>query len=248
MAGFTLRLHADAPWGTGLGSSSTHIVAVLGVFSHWLRLGLTDYELAEMAFQLERVDIGQAGGRQDQYSATFGGFNFIEFGENGTMVSPLLVENAVLHELHYRLLLCSLGRTRRSSEILEDQINLYVTNNSNTVEALHNQKRIAYEMKTALLTGNVNDMGSLLHVGWLEKRRVSSLVSNSLIDDVYEDARGHDALGGKVLGAGGGGHMLFLCSEEGKVQLHQRLVSRGLECVGFAFDPNGLTVWESSSG
>lgn len=246
--GFDLTLHSDAPWGSGLGSSSTHIVAVLGAFAHRLQLRLTNYELAEMAYDLERKDIGQAGGRQDQYAATFGGINFIEYGGNGTVVSPLRVSPDILLELHYRLLLCFLGRTRISAKILEDQINRYRTRESESVDALHRTKELAYEMKRALLKGEIDRMGEILHEGWEQKRHFSDLISDSHIDEIYEDALQHGAVGGKLLGAGGGGHMLFLCSPEGKYRLAKHLTARAITCVGFAFEPNGMTVWEVADG
>lgn len=246
--GFDLRLHADATWGTGLGSSSTHIVAVMGAFAHWGGMSMSAYEIAEMAYTLERIDIGQAGGHQDQYSAVFGGFNFIEFDKSGATVHPLRVHPDVICELHYRLLLCSLGRTRRSAQILEDQVARYKQGEADSVSALHRTKELAYEMKRALLRGRIGLMGELLHEAWEQKRRFSALISNPYIDEIYEDARKHGAIGGKVLGAGGGGHMLFLCPEEGKRELADHLSSRGLDCVAFAFDPNGLTVWEYSNG
>ena len=242
--GFNLHFHSDAPWGSGLGSSSTHIVAVLGAFSYWLRLGLAEYELAEMAYHLERIDIGMQGGRQDQYSATFGGFNFIEFGPGGVVVNPLSIKPDILHELHYRLLLCFFGRTRASPQILADQINRYKSGEEDSIASLHKTKELAYEMKRALLKGEIDLMGELLHEGWEQKRRFSNLISNSYIDGLYEEARHQGAIGGKVLGAGGGGHMLFLCSPEGKRRLANYLRSENVEVVSFTFEPNGLTVWE----
>jgi D-glycero-alpha-D-manno-heptose-7-phosphate kinase len=247
-SGFNLRLHSDAPWGSGLGSSSTHVAAVLGVFSQWLRLGLPSYELAEMAYEIERVDLGQAGGRQDQYSATFGGFNFMEFSDKGAVINPLRIKAEVMHELHYRLLLCFLGRTRRSSEILKDQVSRYSSGESESVEALHRTKELAYEMKRTLLRGQIDAMGELLNEGWKLKKRFTSLITNPAIDEIYADARKHGAIGGKLLGAGGGGHMLFLCPSGGSPPLATRLSCLGIQVVPFSFEQSGLTTWEVTNG
>ena len=246
--GFDLSLHSDAPWGSGLGSSSTHIVAVLGAFALQLGLKLTNNDLAEMAYDLERKDIGQAGGRQDQYAAAFGGINFIEFGVDESVVSRVDAGADVQLELHYRLLLCFLGRTRNSANILEDQISRYTARDSSSVSALHRTKELAYEMKNALLGGEIDQMGEIMHEGWEQKRQFSELISDSHIDEVYEGALRHGAIGGKVLGAGGGGHMLLLCAPDGKFRLTKHLTERGITCVGFAFEPNGLTAWEVAGG
>lgn len=241
--GFDLTIHSDAVWGSGLGSSSTHLVAVLGVFARWLRIPLSLYEVAELSYEVERQDLQQEGGRQDQYSAAFGGFNFMEFQRDGVVVHPLRIKEDVLDELQYRSLLCFVGRTRRSSEILHDQIARYRSGNEQSVEALHQTKALAFEMRTALLRGQIDYVGELLHEGWLLKRQFSSLISNSEIDDIYEEARQHGAVGGKLLGAGGGGHMLFLCSEDERPRLAIRLAKRGVNPVPFSFEPRGLTSW-----
>lgn len=241
--GFTLKLHSDAAWGTGLGSSSTHIVAVIGAFARLLAKSYTDYEIAELAYQLERIEIGLAGGRQDQYSAVFGGINFIEFGPMGVVVNPLRVKADVLNELHYRAVLCSVGRSRNSSRIIDDQVQRYKSGDGSSLEALHRTRELAYAMKDALLTGQIDTMAELLHEGWLQKRRFSDLVSTPEIEELYEFSRRHGAIGGKVIGAGGGGHMLFICSES-KVDLTKQLAARGIQSVGFTFEASGLTSWE----
>ena len=246
--GFNLSLHADASWGTGLGSSSTHIVAVLGAFARWMRLGISEYELAEVAFGVERKDMGQKGGRQDQYSAAFGGFNFMEFSASGTLVNPLRVKPEMLNELHFRMVLCSVGRTRRSPQIIEDQIKRYAEKTPDAVAAMRRTRDLAYEMKRALLTGSIDCMAEILDEGWQQKRRFSSLVSDADIDETVDDARRHGALAGKILGTGGGGHLLFLCAKEGKARLIKHLTERGLPPVSFAFEPAGLTTWEVPNG
>jgi len=246
--GFNLWMHSDAPWGSGLGSSSTHIVTVLGVFSYWMHLGLGSYEIAELAYQRERSDLQQRGGRQDQYAATFGGFNFMEFSDRGTVMNPLRINADVLNELHYRSLLCFVGRTRRSSEILEDQVTRYKTGNSSSVSALHQTKDLTHEMKRALLRGQIDHMGMLLDEAWDLKKNYSDLISTPRIDEIYEHAIKHGALGGKLLGAGGGGHMFFLCPKKGKHEVAHQLTKLGVDTVPFSFEAQGLTTWESMNG
>ena len=243
--GFDLVLHTEAPWGSGLGSSSTHVVAVIGAFAHWLRLPLSLYDIAELSYEVERIDLAQEGGRQDQYSAAFGGFNFTEFTGQGVVVHPLRISNEIVNELHYRSLLCSLGRTRNSAAILRDQVARYRSGEPDQVQALLGTKALAYEMKNALLKGRLDAMGQLLHEGWLLKRRFSPLVSTPEIDEMYEGALAHGAAGGKLLGAGGGGHMLFLCPDGAKQHLAAYLADRGLSAVPFSFEDCGLTQWSA---
>lgn len=243
-AGFTLSMHSDAPWGSGLGSSSTHVVSLLGAFLRRAGKTMSAYEVAELAIDIERVRMGLVGGKQDQYSASFGGVNFIEFGSEKSVVNPLRVNSETLNELHYRLLLCSLGRTRLSSKIIEDQSRRFLANEPDTVNALHRTKELAFEMRDALLLGDVDIIGKLLDEAWEAKRKFSSLVSSTEIDDLYSDAKKNGAIGGKVLGAGGGGYMLFLSTSEGRMSLARRLNELGFNNTSFAFQDTGLTVWE----
>ncbi|MEW5760057.1 MAG: GHMP kinase, partial [Candidatus Thermoplasmatota archaeon] len=147
----SLFLHTDAPPGSGLGSSSTMVVALIGVFKHWLRKPLTDYEIAELAYKIERKDLKILGGMQDQYSASFGGFNFIEFTGKNVIVNPLRIGNDIINELGYHLLLCYTGRTRLSANILSDQIKGYVERNEKVINALDELKALTIDMKNALL-------------------------------------------------------------------------------------------------
>jgi D-glycero-alpha-D-manno-heptose-7-phosphate kinase len=244
--GFDLVLHSDAPWGSGLGSSSTHVVAVVGAFAHWLQLPLSSYDIAELSYEVERKDMGQEGGRQDQYSAAFGGFNFTEFTSSGVLVHPLRIKDDFVNELHYRSLLCSVGRTRNSAAILRDQVDRYRSGEATSVTSLHETKALAYDMKNALLRGQLEDMAALLHQGWSLKKQVSPLVSNPEIDDVYEGALANGAVGGRLLGAGGGGHMLFMCPDGAKHHLASYLQKRGVPIVPFSFEKRGLTQWSTT--
>lgn len=244
--GFKLDMHTDVPWGSGLGSSSTHVVCVVSAFDCWLRLGLSTHRLAEIAYQIERVDLGQLGGRQDQYAAAFGGFNFIEFDSRGAEVISLRIPRRTLNELHYRLVLCNLGSVRLSAEILTDQIHRYTSGLSDSVSALSKSKHIAFDMRNALLKGDIDLMGELLDEGWSQKKMFSDKISNPKIDEIYDDLLQHGAIGGKLLGAGGGGHLMFICDRKRKMDLVHRMQALDLELVKFAFEHKGATAWSVS--
>ncbi|TMC60781.1 MAG: GHMP kinase [Chloroflexi bacterium] len=242
-AGMELFLHSDAPPGSGLGSSSTLIVALLGVFRHWLKLTMTEYELASLAYQIERVDIGIAGGKQDQYAAAFGGFNFIEFHADSVIVNPLRVEPATLFELQYRLLLCYTGQTRLSAMILSEQTAGYIQRRAEVVAALDGMKALAIQLKNALLLNKLSRFGDLLHEAWLLKRQLATNISDAHIDRLYEIARDAGAIGGKLLGAGGGGYLLLFCPFERKHIIAAELEEAGAQPVDFAFEEHGLQTW-----
>lgn len=242
-SGFDLFLHSDAPPGSGLGSSSTVVVALIGLLRHWLRRPLTDYEIAELAYTIERVDLGISGGRQDQYAATFGGFNFIEFHGNTVIVNPLRIPAETINELEYRLLLCYTGVTRLSANILSTQIQGYVTQQADVVAALDNIKAIAVAMKNTLLLGQLDDFGSLLNEGWQNKKQLASPISNAYIEELYETARKQGALGAKISGAGGGGFLLVYCPFDRKHRIAEALEAAGGTIVPFGFAPHGLQTW-----
>lgn len=246
--GIRLFLHSDAPPGSGVGSSSTLTVALVGLINHWKKLALDSYEIAEMAYHIEREELGLSGGRQDQYSATFGGFNFIEFFDKVTIVNPLRISGDVLDELQYRLMLCFTGITRPSAGIINDQVANYVQNNEGVVQALDRSKQLAVAMKNSLLLGNLNEFGSLLHESWIEKQKFSPLITDPHINQLYETARKHGALGGKLMGAGGGGYLLFLCEFDKWHIVAQELVRIGAQIASFAFEIHGLRTWEVSNG
>lgn len=242
--GLDLFLHSDAPPGSGLGSSSTLVVALIGLFHRWLHLPLTHYEIADLAYQIERVDLGFKGGKQDQYAATFGGFNFIEFSRDATVVNPLRVSADVLNELHYSLLLCYTGKTRRSDRIIDTQVKGYVERSEDVLRAMNELKQIALDLKNALLQGRLDDLGALLHEAWINKKRMAPPISNPHIDELYETARAHGALGGKISGAGGGGYMFFYCPFDKKHVIAEKLEALGAQAVDFNFDQHGLQTWE----
>ncbi|MBA7479583.1 D-glycero-alpha-D-manno-heptose 7-phosphate kinase [subsurface metagenome] len=246
--GFNLFLHSDAPPGSGLGTSSTLTVALVGLFRHWLKLPLTNYDIAEYAYRIERLELGILGGKQDQYASTFGGFNFIEFDRNVVIVNPLRIRPDIVNELQYRLMLCNTGRRRLSAGIIKDQVNGYMHQDKELIHALDTTKKLAIEMKKALLLGRLNAFGGLLHEAWIEKRKFSAKVSEAYIDDLYEVARNNGAIGGKLLGAGGGGHLLFFCEFNKWHKVADKLEKMGGKVIKFCFEFDGFQTWEAAEG
>ena len=242
--GFDLFLHSDAPPGSGLGSSSTMTVTIVGLMRQWLQKPWTNYDIAQLSYKIEREVLGIKGGKQDQYAATFGGFNFIEFHKDHTVVNPLRISPIILNELEYHLLLCYTGKTRLSARIIETQVQGYVEKQATSVTALDELKQITFDMKNALLQGRLNDFGILLHDAWENKKRLAKQITNEGIDLLYEIARKHGALGGKILGAGGGGYLLVYCPFDQKHIIAARLEGAGGQVVKFGFEQNGLQTWE----
>lgn len=241
--GFSLFLHSDAPPGSGLGSSSTMVVALLGLFRQWLNLPWNNYDLANLAYEIERVDLGIRGGKQDQFAAVFGGFNFIEFYHDGTIVNSLKISPIILNELEYHLLLCYTGKTRLSANIIATQVDGYLKKKASSLNALDQLKEITIEMKNALLQGRLNQFGELLHHAWVEKKQLAGAISNEKIDNLYHLARNKGVLGGKILGAGGGGYLLLYCPYNKKHVIANELEKVGAQITPFSFDNQGLTTW-----
>lgn len=243
--GFDVFLHSDAPPGSGLGSSSALMVGLVGLVKEFKNLPLTEYEVAHLAYVIERRDLGIQGGLQDQYAASFGGFNFMEFCKDKVIVNPLRISQQIVNELEHNLLLCFTGTTRRSNHIIADQTRRYEENEEDTVRALRQQKQLALDMKNALLEHRLSDFGGLLHSAWESKKSLSPRISNSSIDELYEEARKQGALGGKITGAGGGGYMLFYCPFEKKYKVAEVLRKMGAVPTPFAFDNHGLQTWRA---
>jgi D-glycero-alpha-D-manno-heptose-7-phosphate kinase len=239
--GFDMFLHCDAPPGSGLGGSSTVIVSLIGAVSEWLSQPLSQYDLARLAYVLEREELGFAGGKQDQYSAVFGGFNYMEFRGKDVIVTPLRINGEVLNELHYHMLLCYTGRTRESANIIQNQQRDYRSGQNK--EALDATKRLAGETKDALMKGEIRKIGELLHESWEQKKRLTTHITNEHIDRIYKAARANGAIGGKISGAGGGGFMFFICEYDRKHLVAEELHSLGVEVVNFNFDKHGLQTW-----
>jgi D-glycero-alpha-D-manno-heptose-7-phosphate kinase len=241
--GVQMFLHSDAPPGSGLGSSSTMMVALVGLMAKYLKKPVTLYDIAQLAYEIERKDLAIKGGMQDQYAATFGGFNFIEFNKDSVVVNPLRIDPHVLNELEYHLILCYTGKTRLSANILNTQVDAYVQKQEDVVNALDELKALTIDMKNALLQGKLNDFGELLHVAWDQKKKLAKQITNPHIDELYAAARGLGALGGKILGAGGGGYLLVYSPFQVKHLISQRLEELGGQVIEFGFDMHGLQTW-----
>ena len=243
--GADLYVHSDAPPGSGLGSSSTMAVAVVAALKTWLGKKLSSYEMAELAYRIEREDLKIAGGRQDQYAATFGGFNFIEFHKDSTVVNPLRIAPDTRNELEYRMVLAYLRQTRSSANIIQRQRASYEAGKREVVRALDALKALTFEMKQKLLLGRIDDFGDLLHEAWLSKKHLDQGITTEPVDALYDKARKAGAIGGKMPGAGGGGYFVFLCRAHARAKVAQALEDAGAQLVPFAFTQDGVTTWSA---
>jgi D-glycero-alpha-D-manno-heptose-7-phosphate kinase len=246
--GIDLFLHTAAPPGSGLGASSSLIVSLIGVLSAFHGLTLSDYEIAQLAWEVERIDLGLKGGLQDHYAATFGGFNFMEFTADGVIVNPLRIKPAIVNELEANLLLCFTGSTRAGDHIIDDQTKRYEASDQDALAGLRMQKELATSMKEALLRGRLTEFGELMGTAWEYKKRMSPRITTPTIDEAYDEALKHGALGGKVTGAGGGGFILFYCRPGFQHLVDERLRQMGLGSAEFAFDHEGLRTWTYVEG
>src|SRR5450432_4072298 len=224
LTGFRLSTFVDAPAGSGLGTSSTLVVAIIGAFAEMFRLPLGEYDMAHLAYQIERIDLKMAGGRQDQYAATFGGVNFMEFyGEDKVIVNPLRIKQQYLFELENNLLLYYTSTSRESAKIIEKQSRNVMDKKESSIEAMHQLKVQAQLMKEALLKGRIDEIGEILDFGFRQKQQMAEGISNPLIEEIYGQAKKAGATGGKISGAGGGGFMTFYCPAISKYRVMQSL-------------------------
>lgn len=243
-SGFKLSTVVDAPAGSGLGSSSTLMVAIIGVFSEWLNLPLGEYDIAQMAYDVERIELAMAGGKQDQYAATFGGVNFMEFyKDNKVIVNPLRIKHEYLYELENNLLLYFTATSRLSSTIIEAQSQNVKDKNQASIEAMHHLKEQALMMKEALLKGNLHEIGAILDFGFRYKKQMAKGISNDAMDEIYESALAAGATGGKVSGAGGGGFMMFYCPANTRYAVKKALENFGGNFSPYQFTERGLFTW-----
>ncbi len=241
---FDISTYVDAPPGSGLGSSSTLVVAILGAFKEWLKLPLGEYDLAHLAYAVERQDLKFEGGKQDQYAATFGGVNFMEFyDKEKVIVNPLRIKDKWLYELENNLVLYFTETSRLSSAIIKTQSENVKTKNMKSIEAMHSLKEQALRMKEALLKGDLHRIGEILHYGWQYKKQMADGISNSEIDTLYEAAMHAGATGGKISGAGGGGFMFFYAPDDKKYQLVKKLQTFGGRVMRYHFTQDGLVTW-----
>ena len=241
---FELITHVDAPPGSGLGTSSTLVVAILGAFLEWLYLPLGEYDLAHLAYQIEREDLNMAGGKQDQYAATFGGFNFMEFFENDkVIINPLRVKPKVLNELARSIVLYNTETSRVSAKIIEAQQENVKAKKTQSIEAMHKLKEQSLMMKEALLKENLDDIGRILHWGWEYKKQMAGGISTPLFEDIYDAALNVGASGGKISGAGGGGFIFFYCPETTRYPVVNAINKFGGSTKRYEFTEKGLQTW-----
>jgi D-glycero-alpha-D-manno-heptose-7-phosphate kinase len=242
--GFRLSTFVDAPPGSGLGTSSTLVVAIIGAFVEWARLPFGEYDIARLAFEIERVDLKMAGGKQDQYAATFGGVNYMEFysGEK-VIVNPLRVKQQYLFELENNLLLYYTATNRESARIIEKQSRNVTEKKEKSIEAMHLLKQQSQMMKEAILKGRMDEIGEILDFGFRQKSLMADGISNELMEEIYVEAKKAGATGGKISGAGGGGFMIFYCPGTTKYQVMQALTKFGGHCKSYQFVKHGLTTW-----
>jgi len=241
---FTLSTYVDAPPGSGLGTSSTLVVTILGAFSEWLRLPLGEYDLAHLAYEIERNDLNMAGGKQDQYAATFGGVNFMEFfDDDKVIVNPLRIRSKYLNEMAHNIVLYYTETSRLSSKIIEAQSRNVISKNQKSIEAMHQLKRQAVLMKEAILKGELEKIGEILDFGWEFKKQMADGITNPMIDEIYEAAKANGASGGKISGAGGGGFIFFYCPENTRSKVVKTLEAFGGQVKRYEFTTHGLTTW-----
>jgi D-glycero-alpha-D-manno-heptose-7-phosphate kinase len=244
IGGMTLTTTVDAPPGSGLGSSSSLVVAICEAFTAAFEIPLGRYDLAHLAFKVERVDLGLAGGKQDQYAAAFGGINFIEFlPEDRVIVNPLRVERAILNEIEASLVVCFTGISRTSDSIIREQTTGMTDPDSAALSGLFDLKRAAVEMKQAVLTGDIMGIADLLNWSWMAKKKTSASVSNEFIETLVEVGRRAGASAAKVSGAGGGGFIMFLVRPEDRISVVDSLNRAGGRAGPVHLTTRGVESW-----
>lgn len=244
----TLTTFCEAPPGSGLGSSSTLVVAMVKAFVECLGLPMGEYDIAHLAFEIERVDAGLAGGRQDQYAAAFGGFNFMEFyADNRVIVNPLRIKNWILSELESSVVLFYTGVSRSSARIIDEQTRNISVNSqasdSKPVDAMHELKDDAYSMKESVLKGDIKRFADIMNKSWIAKRKTAASISNSRIDGLFDAAMQAGALAGKVSGAGGGGFINFIVDPAKRMQVIKRLALEEGQVMTCSFTKRGTEGW-----
>jgi D-glycero-alpha-D-manno-heptose-7-phosphate kinase len=244
--GFELYLHSDYPMNSGLGGSAVLSAVVLGCFNQFRQDRWDLHELAELAFQAERLYLGVAGGWQDQYATVFGGFNFMEFRMDQNIVHPLRIHQDVLLELEESLVLCDTGTDHNSGDIHQDQ--RQQKDKNVILQKVKANVALTYKARNHLLRGRLFEFGQSLHEAWQLKRQFSEKISTDRLDKIYQDALCHGAIGGKLLGAGGGGFFLFYVPPFSKYELIDSLEAAGLKIRPFRFEHEGLVAWSTREG
>lgn len=241
---FEMVTSMDVSSGSGLGTSSTLVVSILGAFVEWFKLPLGEYDIAQLAYDIERVDLNMAGGKQDQYAATFGGVNFMEFYEgNKVIVNPLRIKQVRIDELEFNLILYYTKTSRESAKIIESQAGNAKNKSEKPVKAMHEVKKQAFLMKEALLKDELQRIGDILSVSWEHKKNMASGITNEFLDRIYNSAISAGATGGKISGAGGGGFMIFYCGNDTRYSVIKALEEFGGYAYNYQLTNQGLTTW-----
>jgi D-glycero-alpha-D-manno-heptose-7-phosphate kinase len=239
-----IQTYADVPQGSGLGTSSALVVAIIKAFVELFKIPLGDYDIADLAYQIERNDLGLSGGKQDQYSSTFGGFNYIEFfNDEKVIVNPLRIKNWIKNELEESIVLFFTGASRESSKIIDQQVKETVNQSSNHLSAMHELKEAAKNMKKSLLVGNIDGIINQIRIGWEAKKKTSSLISNTHLNSIYNYALSNGALAGKISGAGGGGFFMFFVNPINRSKLISSLSKLDGKVQSFEFVEKGALGW-----
>ena len=242
---FKITTYNDAPAGSGLGTSSTMVVCILKAFVEWLGLPLGDYEIARLAYEIERIDLGLSGGKQDQYAAAFGGFNYMEFLQNDiVIVNPLKIKRWIIDELEASMVLFFTGASRESANIIDEQKKNTSQGNSEAIEAMHKIKESAVDMKLAVLKGDIQAFADILRDGWENKKRMANHISNPMIQKAMDVAMASGAKAGKVSGAGGGGFIMFVVEPNRKKEVEKALNQLGGVVMPFQFTEGGAHGWK----
>ena len=243
--GFRIHTWNDAPAGSGLGTSSTMVVAILKCFSEWLEWPIDTYTLARTAYEIERIDLALAGGKQDQYAAAFGGFNFMSFNTDDTVtVTPVALPEATENTLRDSMLLYFTGRSRESASIISEQQNATRTGKTTAVEAMHRIKQSAFDMREALLDANFKAFADILGRAWEDKKKMASSITNPMIQTAFDTAMAAGAISGKVSGAGGGGFIMLMVPPERKAIIADALSRLPGEVRDFHFTHQGAVSWK----
>jgi len=236
-----ITTYSDAPGGSGLGSSSTMVVAIIQAFVEYYNLPLGEYDIAGLAWEIERQDLNLKGGKQDQFCATHGGWNFMEFYKDKTIVNPLRIKRSFMNELSSSLLIYFTGKQRSSGDVIEEQIKSQ--KNEKSLEALHELKNSALLMKEALLKSDCHSLGNILNQSWEEKKKTSNSISNAYVDNLFSVAITAGAFAGKLSGAGASGFMMFLVTPESKLKVKEALEKFGGKAEDVQFSEYGAESW-----
>ena len=242
---FKITTYNDAPAGSGLGTSSTMVVCILKAFVEWFSLPLGDYEISRLSYEIERIDLGLSGGKQDQYAAAFGGFNYMEFLQNDiVIVNPLKIKRWIIDELEASMVLYFTGKSRSSATIIDQQKKNTSSGNEQAIEAMHRIKHSAKDMKWALLKADMKEFAHILGEGWENKKKMADAINTPTIQEVFNTAISAGALAGKISGAGGGGFIMFMVEPTRKKEVIDALKKLEGFVMPFQFTEGGAHGWK----